>query len=229
MKDKLKPTNINEETPSIFKLKRKDSSEKRDINEKVTNKKTKEKFNNQRAMLKWCIIGGIIFLICFGYVLYKESKIRDLNNQKAKITNDYDKLKSDYAKLQKAHKKLQNLPDATVYADVDGKKVELTFYSTIEEAEENVKNLEYEHFFIDDVELTISVHNKKQIEEMRWTNGKHTFKIFPDPLVEYTSKAYQIDNDAYICAINTASETKNQLSLLIDGKKMYTVFYAVEY
>lgn len=219
------------------------------MQDEIKNSKEEEIDTKRRRAKRYIIVGGIIFLICFGYVLYKESKIRDLNNQKAKITNDYDKLNEkhtglkndydnlnsnysnlnkEYAKLQKAHKKLQNLPDVAVYADVDGKDVELTFYSTVEEAKDNVKNLEYEHFFLDNVELTISVHNKKQIEEMRWTPEGQTPIVIITMYDIYSTKIKQIDNNAYICALRTASEEKNLLTLLIDDKKMYTFFRPVE-
>lgn len=217
----------------------------------VKNSNEKEEiYAKRRRAKRYIIIGGIIFLICVGYILYKESQIRDLNTQKTKLTNDYneleekhtglendyDKLNSEYsnlnkeyAKLQKAHKKLQNLPDVTVYADVDGKDVELTFYSTVEEAKDNVKNLEYENFFLDDVELIVSVHNKKQIEEIKRTvKGVRFPEVILQNYDNYSSKARQIDNGAYKCVLNTASEESNLLTLLIDNKKMYTVFRAIE-
>lgn len=193
------------------------------------NNEKEEIYAKRRRAKRYIIIGGIFLLICFGYVLYKESQIQDLNSQKDKITNDYDNLNNEYAKLQKAHKKLQNLPDVTVYADVDGKDVELTFYYTVEEAKDNVKNLEYEKFFLDDVELIVSVHNKKQIEEIKRTvKGVRFPEVILQNYDNYSSKARQIDNGAYKCVLNTASEESNLLTLLIDNKKMYTVFRAIE-
>lgn len=206
-------------------------------NKRIAKRKKRKKIIILQLLLVIVVVGGLSILvgglsIALRHTLIQKKEIEDcynqlLNIEYSQLRENFNYIRGKYNQLEELYDELQNLPDVTVSAEVDGKYVKLPLYSTMEAAQENVQQLEYERFFIDCVNITVSCHNRKKISSIRVTKDGYT-EILYDVRNDMDKDIYPIDNYGFALSVQSYEGDNVLISVLYEDKKMYTVYCPVE-